>query len=60
MAIPDEIETGGVTSPLHTHTGSFVPILQKCPVLEILNIGGFFLIIVGQTFKIMHIKNNCR
>ena len=30
MGIPDEIE--GVTPP-HTHPGSFVPILQKCPKL---------------------------
>ena len=28
-------------------------------ILEILNFVGFFLIIVGQTFKIMLIKNNC-
>ena len=54
----------------HIHQGSFVPVIQKCPelaggvyqydILEILNFVGFFLIIVGQTLKIMLIKNNCR
>jgi hypothetical protein len=34
MGIPDGIETGGVTPPTtHTHQGSFVPVLQKCPEL---------------------------
>ena len=53
MGIPDGIETGGVTPPTtHTHQGSFVPVLQKCPelakiIMEILNFVGFFLIIVG-------------
>ena len=66
MGTPNEIETGGVTPPPHTHLGSFVPVLQKCPELagggsvynmifwkfEILL--GFFVIIVGL------VKNNGR
>ena len=67
MGTPDEIE--GVTPPpTYTHTGSFVPVLQKCP--ELAGGGGgsvynmifwkfeillsFFLIIVGL------VKNNGR
>jgi hypothetical protein len=72
MSIPNEIEKGGVTpSPLHKHTQVVLSLFSKrilnwrwgClqyDILEILNFVGFFLIIVGQTFKIMLIKNNCR
>jgi hypothetical protein len=28
-------------------------------ILDILNFVGFFLVIVGQTFKIILVKNNC-
>jgi hypothetical protein len=66
MGIPDEIEGAPPPPPPpHTHTGSFVPVLQKCPELggSVYNIFwkfkillGFFLIIVGQTFQIMLIN----
>jgi hypothetical protein len=64
-----DIDSGCHHHNTHTHQGSFVPVIQKCPELaggvyqydiwEILNFVGFFLIIVGQTLKIMLIKNNC-